>query len=113
MTQYGVPQYELATFIGIDDKTLRAYYREELDKGKIGAHERVGKFLFNAASGDALQDGATYADCVRAAMFWAKTQMGFREVKALEHTSPDGSMSPAQPKDVDSKLVEALGKKLL
>ena len=91
---YGVPQHEIAVYIGVDPKTLRKHYRAELDTAKTKAHAAVGRFLYQAASGAALEKGATHADCIRAAMFWAKTQMGFVDRTAIEHTSPDGSMSP-------------------
>lgn len=76
---YGVPQEEIAVYIGIDAKTLRKHYRAELDTAKTKAHAAVGRFLYQAASGASLKDGASHADCLRAAMFWAKTQMGFRD----------------------------------
>ena len=52
----------------------------------IKANANVGKFLYQAASGQALATGATYSDCVRAAMFWAKTRMGWKETNVQEHT---------------------------
>ncbi len=54
----------------------------------------MGRFLYQNASGSTLKDGATYSDCVRAAMFWAKTRMGWRETQDLNHKSEDGSMTP-------------------
>jgi hypothetical protein len=76
---YGVPQEEISVYIGIDAKTLRKHYRAELDSAKVKANAKVRRFLFEAASGDALEKGATYADCLRGSMFWAKTQMGFKD----------------------------------
>ena len=76
---YGVPQEEIAVYIGIDAKTLRKHYRPELDAAKIKANAKVRRFLFEAATGDAMAKGATFSDCLRGSMFWAKTQMGFRE----------------------------------
>jgi hypothetical protein len=79
LASYGVPQEEIAIYIGTDAKTLRKHYRSELDSAKVKANAKVRRFLFEAASGDAMAKGATYADCLRGSMFWAKTQMGFRE----------------------------------
>jgi len=79
LTSFGIPETEIAGYLQIDPKTVRKYYRNELDTGALRANAKVGKFLFCAASGDALEKGATYADCVRAAMFWAKTRMRWRE----------------------------------
>ena len=76
---YGIPQYEISVYIGIDAKTLRKHYRAELDSAKIKANAKVRKFLFDAATGDAKKKGASFADCLRGSMFWAKTQMGFKE----------------------------------
>ena len=91
---FGVPQSQIADYIGIDSNTLRKYYSDEMKEAKAGANGKVAKFLFHAASGQALEDGAQYGDCLRAAMFWAKTQMKWRERTDINHTSDDGSMSP-------------------
>ena len=91
LRSYGVPIKEVAAYIGIDDKTLYKYYREELENSAIKANANVGKFLYQAASGQALTTGATYSDCVRAAMFWAKTRMGWKETNVQEHTGTNGT----------------------
>ena len=94
LRSYGVPIKEVAAYIGIDDKTLYKYYRDELENSAIKANANVGKFLYQAASGQALTTGATYSDCVRAAMFWAKTRMGWKETNVQEHTGANGSDLP-------------------
>ena len=116
LRSYGVPIKEVAAYIGIDDKTMYKYYRTELEQSAMKANARVGKFLYEAASGQAMKDGASYSDCVRAAMFWAKTRMGWRETQVIDNQSSDGSMSPAKPaKDLtDEELaaeLEKLGEK--
>ena len=90
LRSYGVPIKEVAAYIGIDDKTLYTYYKDELENSAIKANANVGKFLYQAASGQALQTGASHGDCVRAAMFWAKTRMGWKETNVQEHTGVDG-----------------------
>ena len=90
LRSYGVPIKEVAAYIGIDDKTLYKYYRDELENSAIKANANVGKFLYQAASGQALTTGATHSDCVRAAMFWAKTGRGWKETNVQEHTGADG-----------------------
>ena len=90
LRSYGVPIKEVAAYIGIDDKTLYKYYREELENSAIKANANVGKFLYQAASGQALTTGATHSDCVRAAMFWAKTRMGWKETNVQEVTGANG-----------------------
>ena len=94
LRSYGVPIKEVAAYIGIDDKTLYKYYKDELDNSAIKANANVGKFLYQAASGQALTTGASYSDCVRAAMFWAKTRMGWKETNVQEHTGANGADLP-------------------
>ena len=95
LRSYGVPIKEVAAYIGIDDKTLYKYYKDELENSAIKANANVGKFLYQAASGQALTTGATYSDCVRAAMFWAKTRMGWKETNIQEHTGANSTALPA------------------
>lgn len=94
LASFGTPQEDIAEFIGISKPTLAKYYKEELKISSIKANAEVGKFLFNMASGRAQKQGASFAECSRAAMFWAKTRMGWRETNNLDHTSSDGSMTP-------------------
>ena len=79
LKSFGVPLDDISAYIGIDRKTLSKYYRVEIDTAQVKADAAVAKFLYSTASGRALKDGATYSDCVRSAMFWAKTRMGWRE----------------------------------
>ena len=94
LRSYGVPIKEVAAYIGIDDKTLYKYYRQELENSAIKANANVGKFLYQAASGQALTTGATYSDCVRAAMFWAKTRMGWKETNVQEEENKEAKNNP-------------------
>ena len=94
LASFGVPQEDIAAYIGISKPTLAKHYPDELSFSSIKANATVGKFLFNMASGQAIKSGASYGECSRAAMFWAKTRMGWREKHDLNHTSEDGSMSP-------------------
>ena len=80
----GTPQSVIADIIGVDDKTLRKHYREELDQSKAKANATIGGALFNKAKG-----GDTAA-----MIFWMKTQAGWREKSEIDHTSSDGSMTP-------------------
>ena len=115
LRSYGVPIKEVAAYIGIDDKTLYKYYREELENSAIKANANVGKFLYQAASGQALTTGATHSDCVRAAMFWAKTRMGWKETNVQEHTGANGAaLIPSAKQMTTDELkaeLEALGVK--
>lgn len=73
-TTVGTPQAIVADLLGIDDKTLRKHYREELDQSRAQANAAVGGALFNKAkSGD-----------TAAMIFWMKTQAGWRETNVTE-----------------------------
>jgi hypothetical protein len=80
----GTQQSVIADIIGVDDKTLRKHYREELDQSRAKANATIGGVLFNKAKG-----GDTAA-----MIFWMKTQAGWREKSEIDHTSSDGSMTP-------------------
>ena len=85
LVSFGTPQEDIAKYIGVSHPTLRKHYSEEIKISSIKANAQVGKFLFNLASGNAMKQGASYAECSRAAMFWAKTRMGWRETNVHEH----------------------------
>lgn len=80
----GTPQAVVADILGIDAKTLRKHYREELDQSTAKANATIGGALFNKARG-----GDTAA-----MIFWMKTRAGWREKTDVNHTSDDGSMTP-------------------
>ena len=71
----GTPQETIADIIGIDSKTLRKYYRVELDQALAKANATIGGALFNKA-----KNGDTAAQT-----FWLKTRAGFREQKVEEN----------------------------
>jgi len=76
MCAVGIPQESIALVVrdGIDDKTLRKHFRRELDTAKVKANAKVGGALFNKAmAGD-----------TSAAIFWAKTQMGWKETQQID-----------------------------
>ena len=72
MAGYGVPEPSIARVVGIDAKTLRKHYREELDTGQIKATAKVAESLYRKALGDGSQS-------VTAAIFWLKTRAGWKE----------------------------------
>jgi hypothetical protein len=90
----GTRQEVIADILEIDDKTLRKYYREELDQSLSKANAAIGGALFNKAKG-----GDTSA-----MIFWLKTRAGFRERQEIDHTSSDGSMTPR----VDGVTIEVI-----
>src|SRR5450631_2864063 len=70
MSGFGVPQPDIAIHVGVDPKTLRKHFREELDRGSIEATAKVAQSLFNMA---------TQGNNVAAAIFWMKTRAGWQE----------------------------------
>lgn len=69
MAAYGIPEEDMARVVGIDPKTLRKHYREELDLGAVKANAQVAGFLFNSA-----RNGN-----VTAQIFWLKTRARWKE----------------------------------
>jgi len=76
----GLPHEQIALLIGIDDKTLRKYYREELDLGKAKANGQIAKTLYSKAVG-----GDTTS-----LIWWTKTQMKWAETQKHELTGAEG-----------------------
>jgi hypothetical protein len=72
MAAYGVREDAIARVVGIDPKTLRKHYRDELDTGQVKATAKVAESLFRKATGEGPQS-------VTAAIFWLKTRGGWRE----------------------------------
>ncbi|WP_198370528.1 SAM domain-containing protein [Roseomonas rosulenta] len=77
MAGFGVPHVDIATFLGIDAKTLRKHFREELDRGTTEANAKVAQSLFQMA---------TQGKNVAAAIFWMKARGGWREKHEVEAT---------------------------
>lgn len=76
----GLPHESIAVLVGIDDKTLRKYYRAELDMGKAKANGQIAKTLFSkAVAGD-----------TTSLIWWTKSQMRWSETVKNEVTGADG-----------------------
>lgn len=90
----GTPQEVIADVLGIDPKTLRKHYREELDQALAKANATIGGTLFNKAkSGD-----------TSAMIFWLKTRAGFRETQNIDHTTRGESIQPTRIEIVAPKM---------
>lgn len=74
MASYGVQQEYIAAVLGIDPKTLRKHYREELDTAETLANAKVAESLFKKATGEG-------PSSVAAAIFWMKSRAGWSETK--------------------------------
>ena len=82
---YGLHQDQIGSLLGIDDKTLRKHYRQELDVGRAKAHLAVAATLYDkAVAGDT------------GAMVWyTKCQMRWSPPPALVEVSGLISISAA------------------
>jgi len=69
LAAYGIPETDISRVVGIDAKTLRKHYRQELDLGETKANAQVAGFLFNSAK----------TGNVTAQIFWFKTRARWRE----------------------------------
>ena len=78
MAAYGVPEADISRVLGIDPKTLRKHYRDELDTGSIRANSRIAESLYRKAMGDGPQS-------VTACIFWLKTRARWKETSVHEH----------------------------
>ena len=88
MAGFGVPQEDIAIFLGIDAKTLRKHFRDELDRGVTEANAKVAQSLFQMA---------TQGKNVAAAIFWMKARAGWREkIEIRPEVTNYGSLSDAE-----------------
>ena len=83
MAAGGLQQAQIAAAIGVSRPTLEKYFREELDGGGAKAHGMVVANLFRQATKDDPRATA-------AAIFWAKTRLGWRDVTSHELSGPNG-----------------------
>jgi len=92
LAAYGIPSDDISRIVGIDPKTLRKHYREELDLGEAKANAQVAGYLFNAArSGN-----------VTAQIFWLKTRARWRETPMeLRHSGAIATRDFSQLSDED------------
>lgn len=74
MAAVGIPQEGIARVIGIDPKTLRKYYDDEISTAAIKANAKIGGTLYNKAiNGD-----------TSAAIWWSKARMRWSEKTETE-----------------------------
>ena len=97
LAAYGIPVNDISRVVGIDAKTLRKHYRDELDLGETKANAQVAGFLFNSA-----KNGN-----VSAQIFWLKTRARWRETPLeLKHS---GSIANVDIKQFsDEQLVDLI-----
>jgi hypothetical protein len=92
MAGFGIPEVDIAAVLGVDPKTLRKHYRNELDLGETKANAQVAGFLFNAAR----------TGNVTAQIFWLKTRARWRETPVeLRHSGTIGRRDLSELSDED------------
>jgi hypothetical protein len=101
LAAYGIPEADISGVVGIDPKTLRKHYREELDLGEIKANAQVAGFLFNAA-----KNGN-----VTAQIFWLKTRAKWRETPLeLKHSGSIARKDLSEISDEElMSMIDTLG----
>jgi hypothetical protein len=91
----------IAKRLGIGEKTLRKYYREELDAGFALANHDVAENLLSYARG---KKGTEKAQ-VTAAIFWLKTRAGWREtINVNDVTDPSAGARERLASKLGAKL---------
>ena len=83
---FGLPQDQIGALLGIDDKTLRKHYPDELALGRALASAAVGESLFRRA---------VSGEDTTAAIWWSKCQMRWSPPPALVEVSGLISISAA------------------
>ncbi len=92
----GYTQEQVGALMEKSVDTLARHCRRELDLGKLSVNAKIGGKLFQKAMG-----GDTSA-----LIFWAKTQMGWKETERHEHTGADGG--PIECRELARREVEEL-----
>jgi hypothetical protein len=99
MVGYGLPLEKICRLIRnpqtgkpVDEKTLRKAFPHEIETGRVTVEALVSGFIVNSILG---RKGGIANETARAtlAQFFAKTQMGWKEVNVHEHGGKDGSPS--------------------
>jgi hypothetical protein len=88
----GLPHDQIGALLGIDDKTVRKYYRVELKLGEAKATANVAKTLYKQAT-----NGNTAA-----AIFWMKARAGWREKHdvTIREGKPLDQCTPQELRDI-------------
>lgn len=71
----GVPQSQIADYFHVDVDTLKKHCKEELLKAKVEKNSKIGGMIYSKAIEE--KDNS----CL---IFWAKTQMGWKETNTTE-----------------------------
>jgi DNA invertase Pin-like site-specific DNA recombinase len=91
LASYGLPQKQIARFLGISPMTLRKAFRAELDLAAVEVNSSVLHSLVHMA---------TVRHNASAAIFWAKTRCNFRSAPPRK---PKGYKTPEQRAEARKK----------
>lgn len=80
LSGFGIPQEQISAYLKISTDTLQKYFKDEMLEGKATANAKISQVLFQKAIGGN----------VPALIFWAKTQMKWKETSGVELTGEDG-----------------------
>jgi hypothetical protein len=72
LAAFGIPQEDIARVLGIDPKTLRVHYADQLELGSIKATAKVAQNLFTMAC-------KPNREGLQAAIFWLRVRAGWSE----------------------------------
>jgi AraC-like DNA-binding protein len=92
---FGLTQPQIAAQLGMDEKTLRKHFREELDSGK---------FKIDMVAGGAIVASIKSKDervRLDAAKYYTARRMGWKETTTQETVGKDGG--PIETKDVTAR----------
>jgi len=88
---------EMAALVGCNEKTLRNRFSAEIDKGREHGKASLRRMQWKAA-----EKGS------HTMLIWlGKQYLGQTDKQDLQHTSPDGSLSPTATQDAVLKVLEA------
>ena len=90
----GLPVEQIAALVGVTQDCLYTHFRQHMIEGKAKANIDISRNLFLAAKNG----------CATRQIFWAKTQMRWRDQTRVEHTGPDGG--PMQFTEIRSIIVD-------
>lgn len=76
LAAFGTPQEQIARRLGVrSQKTLRKYFRQELDNGSLEANAKVAQTLYEMA---------TSGQHPTATVFWLRTRASWRYAYSIE-----------------------------
>ena len=89
---FGLTQADIAEQLGIQEKTLRKHFRDELNSGKFKVDMTAGKTVTE------LMESRDERVRLDAAKYYTARRMGWKESNVSQHVGKDGG--PIENKDV-------------